>query len=252
MSAKATGRMGYAAGVTRRRVTVRSTDPVHQQVAVFQELSRAGESEIVTHLSYCFTRMEEWLKAQGFDPQSGSRKTTRPNARRIDLESGDVPAEYKRHREAYRFCSYVRPLLNVLDPKPTVAPPSDRSNQRNRGKQEALSVGSVELGAPPNRTLALWVAEQAFLTGRAWQGLQDILVLSPEEREVGEDFAALVEEIARSRAAGKKMPRKEWFTVMQNIQRKKGRKDLMTLKQLTSNLHKYRQKPGFEILRTRV
>jgi hypothetical protein len=252
MSAKATRRMGYAAGVTRRRVTVRSTAPIEEEVRVVQETPDEGELDFVGELIEILRDAEGWLSAQGFDPKSGLRVSKRSNARRIDLNSNEVPHEHARHREAYLLVGYIRPLVAVLDPKPLEIPPLDVSRRRKkRGKRLPLSV-TLEVVSPPNLTLARWVAQTAWQAGRGWQGLQDTLRLSPVEGSVGEDFRTLVKEIARRRDAGEEVPSSQWSAVMRNIQIKKGRKVLMTRKKFTSNLHKYRQKPEFKILRTRV
>jgi hypothetical protein len=252
MSAKATGRMGYAARVTRRTVTVNSTAPIEEEARVAHEILNEGGSDFVGYLIEILRDAEGWLKAQGFDPKSGLRVSKRSNARRINLNSDEVPHEHARHREAYLLVGYIRPLVAVLDPKPLVIPPLDVSRRRKkRGKRLPLSV-TVEVVSPPNLTLARWVAQTAWQAGRGWQGLQDTLRLSPVERDVGEDFRALVEEITRRRAAGEKVASSQWFAIMQKIQAGAGRTKLMTQTQFRSNLHKYRRKPGFEILKTKV
>jgi hypothetical protein len=226
MSAKATGRMGYAARVTRRTVTVNSTAPIEEEARVAHEILNEGGSDFVGYLIEILRDAEGWLKAQGFDPKSGLRVSKRSNARRINLNSNEVPHEHARHREAYLLVGYIRPLVAVLDPKPLVIPPLDVSRRRKkRGK--------------------------AWQAGRGWQGLQDTLRLSPVERDVGEDFRALVGEITRRRAAGEKVASSQWFAIMQKIQAGAGRTKLMTQTQFTNNLHKYRRKPGFGILKSR-
>lgn len=252
MSAKATGRMGYAARVTRRTVTVNSTAPIEEEARVAHEILNEGGSDFVGYLIEILRDAEGWLKAQGFDPKSGLRVSKRSNARRINLNSDEVPHEHARHREAYLLVGYIRPLVAVLDPKPLVIPPLDVSRRRKkRGKRLPLSV-TVEVVSPPHLTLARWVAQTAWQAGRGWQGLQDTLRLSPVERDVGEDFRALAEEITQCQEAGVEVRPSEWFSKMKNIQKKKGRTRKMTPKQFTNNLHKYRRKLGFEILRTKV
>jgi hypothetical protein len=172
MSAKATGRMGYAAGVTRRRVTVNSTAPIEEEERVVQEILNEGGSDFVGDMIEILRDAEEWLTAQGFDPKSGLRVSKRSNARRIDLNSNEVPHEHARHREAYLLLGYIRPLVAVLDPKPLVIPPLDVSRRRKkRGKRLPLSV-TVEVVSPPNLTLARWVAQTACQAGRGWQGFR--------------------------------------------------------------------------------
>lgn len=222
MSAKATGRMGYAARVTRRTVTVTNTDTADAQVKCFRELSHEGDS-FISYLKETFWEAGLWLKAQGFDPDSGLRNSKRRNARRVDLSADEVPPEFKRHRALYLFCRYAAPVVGVP----------------LKGIQELPHSGT------------LWIAQQSYMAGRLWQTVQDILHLSPPERDVGEDFRALVGEITRRRAAGEKVASSQWFAIMQKIQAGAGRTKLMTQTQFTNNLHKYRRKPGFGILKSR-